>query len=215
MEGMKRKQNHPVFHKSQVYCGPKQMKSFNEVPLLRVFLLPLSVHTRNYTINICSIFFCDYTRCLCDIIMYLEWRYIMNKLYFLRYYVEVGGKRITVVMMWRNKLAPNNLLFFSPSWKYIHQWWCVVKAVYRARANAIFHPITSKCLESRQKKGLPISGGFGCVTLFPWMFKTHYQESYSKQHIFKACSMTGYDMHVHFAIKLEITMLWETRMKDF
>lgn len=106
-----------------------------------------------------------YTRYLYEIITYLEWKYIRNKLTFLRYYVDAGGKRLTAVIMWENKLAPNNLLFFPPTWKYIHQWRCVFKDVYRARANAISHQITCKRLESRHKKGLPISGGFGCITL--------------------------------------------------
>lgn len=140
-DGGKEEETKPscISQESQVHWGPKQTKFFKEVPLLRVFLLPLSAHIRNYTINICSVFFCDYTRYLYEIIMYLAGRHILNKLTFLRYYVEAGEKRVTAVMMWENKLAPNNLLFFPPYMK-------------------IYPSVTvcfQRCLQSKSKCHLP------------------------------------------------------------
>lgn len=94
---------------SQVHWGPKESKAFQQVPLPRVFLLPLSVHIRNYMNSICRIFFCEYhimlmVRLLHGIIIYQEQRHVVNKLKFWKYCLEVGKEvKESVIMMWGDK----------------------------------------------------------------------------------------------------------------
>lgn len=126
MEGKKRKENHAVFHKSLLSSTlrAKADKGLWGSPLPRVFLLPLSVHIRNYMNSTCRIFFCEYhtmlmARLLHGIITYLERRHVVNKVKFWRHCLEVGKEvKESVIMTWGNEptLQPccSELALFFP-----------------------------------------------------------------------------------------------------
>ena len=113
-EGKKRKQNHPVFHKSLVSSTSwaKVGKGLQGSPLTKsLFAAPVctyqKLHKQYLQYFLLWLPHSAYTRCLYGIIIYLEWRYIMNKLKFLRYYLEVGkrGGRISGQWSWYEKIS--------------------------------------------------------------------------------------------------------------
>lgn len=101
MEGKKRQQNHTVFHKNLLASSTlwaKADEGLQRSPLTKnLSAAPVCTHQKLH-----KQYFrlwlphSAYTRCLYGVIIYLEWRYIVNKLKFLRHYLELEkGEKIS------------------------------------------------------------------------------------------------------------------------